>query len=163
MILHKSFNPSIYPFEVYQLPISFVAVASIDNMRLHLLSDEVTHLFEADMPAGWYSEAGFKCTVRNESQALQARGGGNEITHSQIVCRVVIYGTSDAWWLSTFVFWTITLLSNLISGLFVFSASTNSHELRDALNQRGTFASGAILACADPKGSTSSLAVTSLA
>jgi len=146
-IFQKNFNPKNYPFEVYDLKIQFDAFASTSIVRLHVLKEPPSDQFHESLPHGWYSDQGFQCASGNVTRRNYNRGGAlTGLDYSSISCSAIVYANAVEWWMSAFMFWLVSILTNFVSGLGVFSSAPSADRLQEMLQHRGTFASGAVLA-----------------
>mmetsp|Transcript_2394 Transcript_2394/g.6699 ORF Transcript_2394/g.6699 Transcript_2394/m.6699 type:complete len:354 (-) Transcript_2394:577-1638(-) len=101
------------------------------------------------MPPGWQSENGIVCVNVSKQEYLRARGADSRsapLARSSIVCSVIVTAVDDAWFLTAFIFWIVTLLANLLMGVGTFGGATTARELEEALVARGAFSSSIVLA-----------------
>jgi len=144
MIFHKNFLPQYFPFEAYELEVIFDSFVTANILELHLISKEPLTAFEETLPDGWHSQKGFRCDVGNITRTYSARGGAQPF--SRIKCNVIVSTVSESWFLSAFVFWTVSIITNFVSGLGIFASTASVTTLLEQLHARGTYASGAVLA-----------------
>ena len=99
-------------------------------VKLHVMdSNPNASSFENDMPDGWRSLNGLTCSNSSEWSGYRARGynpdshGDHHLENARVTCTIVVYHFDDGWFLTTFLFWSITILSNMLGGLGLIAYS----------------------------------------
>jgi len=137
--LGHSYAPIYFPFETYMLTFRLTSFSDNQTLSFNVLDGTPPTDFEADLPDNWASMNGLTCKEVPSCVYNPARGG--TLCVSEVRCAIVLHATDEGYLLTVCVFWIVTMLANLFSGMGVLAK-----EGSDGLTSRGVLSASFVLA-----------------